>query len=452
MATNLRDRLTDLAGHTPPGAPPPDLWTRGVRRRRLAQAGTTALVAVLILLVGVGGWTVHRTQRGIEPVDTRGTAHLPDRFFAPSPWLHAFDGPPGRLVAVGVAERKSLLHSTTSAYGVTASGGEYGFLDLSGLADRVDYASAVPPALSPDGRYVAYWVTGTPSGSANTQLYGQTITGVAIFDAVTGQTQKAELRTAHGLAPETLAWSDRHTLVMGVGQTLSGDDNDQLSGAADQYRLMGWRSGEDGPRPFVVPDGLDAYNAITAGHRSVVVAANGRASWLIWPRHPGRDRRLRVPDLNSTTVVSPGATREASVAGNRNPNHLVVGSMERDVARTRLEPVNGDRQYYRPMVWTDERHVVALVRNPYRHTRDPLTARLDLVDVRTGSARTLVDHLEGGGRGWHELSFATDLFTAPSAHATPPPRPWDLRVTVGLAAFVLLCAGLFGWRISARRP
>lgn len=446
MATDLRARLTDLAGHTPPGGPPRDLWSRGVRRRRVARAGTAALVAGIVLLVGVGSWAIRSGEHRIQPVDTHGTAHLPDRFYEPSAWLPAFDGPPGQLVAVGVAERKSLLHTRIDVYGVTAAGGSYGFLDAPRLAARLDYTSAVPPELSPDGRHVAYWVTGTPPATANTVLYGQTITGVALYDAVTGQVRIAELPTAHGLAPQTLTWSDSRTLVLGVGQAVSGDDREQGASSSNDFRLMGWRIDQNGPKPLDVPKGVDGYNDVTAGHRSVVVAGNERTSWLIWPRHPGRDRRLRVPDLNSTTVVSPDATQEASVAGNRNPNHLVVGSIGPSVATTRLKPVNGSRSYYRPLTWTDDRHVVALVRNPFRNNPDPITARLDLVDVRTGSARTLVDHFDGS------LSLATDLFTAPSAHPAPPPRPWDLRVTVGLVTFGLFSVGLLAWGIRARRP
>jgi len=98
MTTELHERLAGLASVTPATSPPPDLWPRGVRRRRVVAAGRTAVVAVLVLMVGLGGWAWHQT-RPVEPADTHGTPHLPDGFYTPSPWLPSFDGPPGPLVA-----------------------------------------------------------------------------------------------------------------------------------------------------------------------------------------------------------------------------------------------------------------------------------------------------------------------------------------------------------------
>jgi hypothetical protein len=146
MATDLRDRLGDLASHAPPGSPPADLWQRGVRRRRLARAGMAAMVVALVALLGVGGWS-WRDHARVEPVAPQGAPHLPDRFYDPSPWLPSFDDPPGPLVAVGMARRKSLLHSWTDLYGVTASGGRYGFLGVSGLADLAGAGATAPPVL-----------------------------------------------------------------------------------------------------------------------------------------------------------------------------------------------------------------------------------------------------------------------------------------------------------------
>ena len=443
MASELRDRLTDLADHMPSGAPPPDLWRRGVRRRRLGQAATSVLVVALVLVLGAGFWSWGTSQQHVTPVAPQGTPHLPDRFFTPSPWLPTFDQPPGHLVAVGTARHKTLLKTRDDVYGITASTGEYGFLDLQDLAARQDNASAVPPALSPDGRYVGYWVTGTPSGSANTELYGQTITGVAIYDATTGQVRVARLPTTHGLAPVDLTWSDSRTLVMSVGQ-IAGGDGTQRSSTWQDVRLVGWRLEDARPTPLDVPEGVDGSDRISAGRGFVLAAASGHGQrWLVWPREPSLDREIHAPPGNATPVASPGGAALAGVVGNRNPNHLVVGSIPPGPGRVTMHAVNATREYYRPIAWTDHRHVVALVRNPYRNVPGPITARLDLVDVETGSARTLVDHLPGGGNAWAALSFATDLLTAPPTHASAPPAPWDRRaIALGLLIGTALLVGV----------
>jgi DNA-directed RNA polymerase specialized sigma24 family protein len=67
MATDLRERLSDLAAHEPHSAPPADLWRRGVRRRRLTQAGSAAAVAVLVLLLGAGGLAWQADRSRVEP-------------------------------------------------------------------------------------------------------------------------------------------------------------------------------------------------------------------------------------------------------------------------------------------------------------------------------------------------------------------------------------------------
>jgi hypothetical protein len=438
MSSDLRDRLGDLAAQTPVTAPPVDLWDRGVRRRRARRAGSATLVAALVLLLGLGGWTVH-AQRDVQPSDTRGAPHMPDRFYEPSSWLSSFAAAPGALVAIGSADHKSMLHTRRDVYGVTATDGQYGFLDLPHLADRGDYASTVPPALSPDGRYVGFWMTGSPSGLANTQLYGQTITGIGVYDATTGRTRTARLPTRHGLAPESLAWSDARTLVMSVGQARSGDANRQRAASWNRVHLVVWRL-ED---PLPVP--LDAPNAddnVSAGRGFVVIGQR-----LVWPRDPSRDTRMHAPvGTAPTLVVSPGATQVANVAGPRNPNNLQVGRVD-GPGRAKMRRVNQVRQYYRPLVWTDDQHVVAVARS--RSLDGSLTARLELVDVRSGSRRILTTHLAGGGNAWDTLSFASHLLTSPPAHAEPPPHAWNLR---GVALGVLgLLVGLLLAVLMVRR-
>jgi hypothetical protein len=201
MATDLHDRLSDLAGHTPPASPPTDLWDRGVRRRRLARAGQAAIAAVLVLVVALGGWTWHQS-RPIPPADTHGDAQVPDRLYQPSPWLPAFNGPTGPLISVIPTVRNTFWHQENGYVGVTADSGRYGFLRLPGVVDNIFSTEGV--SLSPDGRMLATWVTGEteekPHGASP-------VVGIDVRDLVTGAVYRWRPGTAHGLSTETLVWA-----------------------------------------------------------------------------------------------------------------------------------------------------------------------------------------------------------------------------------------------------
>ncbi|HEX3931544.1 MAG TPA: hypothetical protein VHW64_12630 [Nocardioides sp.] len=149
----------------------------------------------------MGGFARH-AARPVEPADTHGSAHPPDEFFDPSRWLPAFAWPPGPLVALVPARHASLRHTTPGLVGVTAASGQYVFLDLPANAVTTSGADELaPPALSPDGRHLAFWTTGRPSGTPNAHLVGATITGVAVCDTTTGAVVSSPLQTVHGLDP-----------------------------------------------------------------------------------------------------------------------------------------------------------------------------------------------------------------------------------------------------------
>lgn len=433
MAADLRDRLSDLAGATPPGAPPADLWTRGVRRRRAQQTGSALLVAVLVLLIGVGGWTWH-TGREVQPADPGSVARVPDRLYTPSPWLPAFDGPPGRLMAVIPATRRTFWHEQNGFVGVTAASGDYGFLRLPGTVDDLTFAD--PVSLSPDGQRLAVWVTGPVRG----RPHGSTpVAGLDVHDLVTGAVQRWRPATVHGLSPDSLDWAGDDTLLADVGQWAHGGPSPD--GFASGYRTLRWDLPAGRPRPL--PHPLRHLGMTATGHRLVVGHRNG----------------ITVADLDGATApvpvtrvgprqqplwVNPSGTRLVGLKGDGNSGSLVTGRIPGAggdlLGRTTLT-VDKPRHVYALEGWLDDRHAIveAGVTGP------DARGELDSIDVRNGRVRVLIDHFVPS-------QVATDLLSGPSVHATAPPSPPDPRHVLGWSLALALLAGLLLWGIRARRP
>jgi hypothetical protein len=464
MGADLRDRLTDLAGHMQPGAPSGDLWTRGVRRRHAERVGTAVLVAVLVLLVGVGSWTWHAATR-VQPAAPHGAAYLPDHFFFDiSPWTHAFDAPPGPLVKVFPAVRETLFHTENGVVGVTGASGTYGFLDLPSDAVETDAVSD-SLALSPDGRRLAFWISGRPSGPANTTLVdGVTITGVAVYDTVTGEVREHRIETVHGLAPSLLLWVDDHAVALGYAQILAGNGSQNSSTSHVDGDSI-WDLGA--PGPVALPGGtmpLFADNGSTRATRGRVIMPGDRSrSWVTFdPRHPASARTFRTDLAPDVLVLSPDHRRAIGVVV---PPHADSGPL--DVVRV---PAGRDRgaeahlrrlplgdTWIRPLAWVDHDHV-AVVRRIVVH--DPVSGphvagRVELMDIRTGASRTLVAEYGANGTNESDPWVASDFFRAPSMHAVRPPGPPNLRLTVGYLGGAGLIGGLLlvAWGVGrARRP
>lgn len=448
MAADLHERLSDLASHVPPASPPPDLWSRGVRRRRMVEAGRAAVALVLALLVGVGGWAWH-TGRAVEPASPRGMPHIPDRLYRPSPWLSSFGAPPGPLVALLPAERKSLFRTTSGLVGVTGSSGEYGFLDLPSDAVTDAQRPETPPSVSPDGRHVAFWTTGTPSGTPNTHMVGVTITGVGVYDTVSGRVERAPLETTHGLDPDLLSWADDHTLVVGLVQADHGDENPDSCCDGHWTGLATWDiEGNAGAEMLTSPMPIFVDTHTTTGGGGLIVWSNsGRRVHVIDPRPPGKDRWYRLPTSTQQAALSPDGEHLAFVA-NPAKGRLLVGDLppraHDSVARLR-EPAS-ERGFVRVVAWQDDAHVV-VERRVEERTR--AAYRLEVVDTTSGRAQVLVGSARSGDqRDPAGSEFAAGLLSAPVAKATPPPRPWNRRgTTIGL----LIGAALLGLVLRGAR-
>jgi hypothetical protein len=431
MRTDLPDRLADLAEHTPPGSPPADLWDRGVRRHRVAQVGRVVVAAVLVSLIGLGGWTWHST-RPVEPAGTHGSTHLPDRFFLPSPWLRSFDGPPGPLVAIGTATRKSLFHSTRAVYGVTASEGTYGFLDLPAKVDPDPTESG--PALSPDGRHVAYWTSGTITGRPNSEAVG----GVAVYDAESGVTRFFRPSSDHGLTGDTLVWADDDTLVFDVGRWAGGGD----AGTSRNYVGYVWNTRDGQPRPLDDSIGSDlmgsGLSATATGGLVVTPPA-------VLDPGTGHSTRLRSGPTAGPALLTPSLDQLVTLHGDSNPAWIDVRPLRGSLAEGVVEVgaphvLRPSRRVYALLGWVDALHVAAVTRTP----GNTFEQQIDSVDIRTGRST----HLVGGGV---IPTIATGLLSAPTARSASPPRPWDQRWLVGGITCCLLVVGLYLWGATRGR-
>lgn len=222
---DLSTALRRLAGTaTAPGvADPAVLWKQGrtrVRRRRATAVLTTAVVAVAGYLV------LQRPEPTI--VMPAGEIHaraIPKNIYSPSRFLAGVseEGPPGQLAVI--AQKPGDEDHSGSWFGISAATGEYRYLDLPREGSDSEMA------LSPDGRRVAYWVTGTTRKSTfgkgdglnvGGPLPDRPITGVAIYNATTGRVVEHQVLSDFGLLPNDgpqggLAWLSDDTLVFTYG-------------------------------------------------------------------------------------------------------------------------------------------------------------------------------------------------------------------------------------------
>jgi hypothetical protein len=455
MSTDRHERLADLAGHTSPASPPLDLWVRGVRRRRVVAAGRVAVAVVLAFLVGVGGWTWHQT-RPIQPAETHGAGRLPDRFFHDlSPWTRAFSGPPGPLVTVFPNQRETLRHSTTGIIGITAGSSTYGFVGLPDDAVTTLANSDVSLALSPDGRYLAFWVSGTPEGPPNTELEGVTVTGVATYDTVTGQVRESHFPTRHGVDPTTLLWVDDSTLVLSYYQVL-GADGSANAGAAHFGAAATWNVTDDRPTPVTdqtFAAELDSgFTRATDGQ--VILQVLHPRRWMTGdPGDAGSVTTFRTDRTADLLVLSPDHRRAIGVlTGGSDHGPLAVTRVPRLSGGTSaLRPLSFGDRWVRPLAWLDDEHVAVsrkvLVHDPVNG--DYVGSRVDSVDLATGSTHPLLSGVGFSGSSESDPWIATDFLGAPGVEAERPPSPLDLRAwTIGLslaAGLVLLVGASILW-------
>lgn len=436
--STLHQRLADLADLGTADAAtdvrePAAAWQRGLRYRRRRRVGTAAIVVVtLALLASIGGVALVRRDSVIAPAGSNAAAGLPDRLYQPSPWLAgtADEGPLGQLSVLIPAERKVWVGgSSEEVVGVSATSGEYRFLDL---PDRAEGGE-----LSPDGRHVAYWLTGRPSRSPNT-AGGQSlvVTGVAVYDVVTGDVRSAPLETEHGIAVDGLLWADDDTVLVGYGQEMGGDGDPDLSSSSNRHRWFVWPTTARSPQ---------AVALLRAGD-DLDTAAEGRAlaDQRIVDLDGGVANQIRFnASAGNVTALDPTGTRVA-LPGTGGRNNRVPSTLQVTAVDGTTSIVPDSEGTYAALAWVDATHVAIQTLPPPDYIDD---LRVEVVDVVDGTRREVLD---SNGVG-NVFQLTTDLLSEPTLEAVEPPRPPDPRwVAAVLASFALLSGvGLLRWRRRA---
>lgn len=446
MTSTLHDHLARLAEQATPAASAPsgrDLWERGRRYQRRRRAGTAVIAgvaAVLVLVIGTVNW-----QRGAEPpvvAPAGAPVGLPAVVHEPSPWLPGTDGHPlGQLAVVVPDERGGWLGSEQGYVGISATTGEYRFLDLP------DRASGTEVALAPDGRHVAYWTTGPTTGSPNT-AFGQsdTVAGVAVYDTTTGEVARHLVETEHGLWDDLLVWVDADTLGIDFHQYAGGEgDSDMDQSSGREAPALRWDLGGD-PVPYPELDALDMpYPTPSVAGRVALGSEDGIA---IVTDAGVRDIGGQGFVDPQTVAINPSGTMLAGVTqrGGRSPNRVTAAQVPRD-GRWLFAEVTENRQNFRVLGWTDDHHVV-VQRQPERSPASGCICMVLVeVDVRTGEATPFVDlppdHYQAG-------LWAADLLDEPVVDRPEPATPMSPRLTLALLVLTLGGAAFGVWRWRRR--
>jgi len=405
------------------------------------------LGVTMLLLFGWGGIGWMRSSTDLGPAGPSTDLRLPDRIFTPSRWLPGTDstGPLGPLAAVMQTDRGGWLGTTQGVAGISAATGAYAFLDLPDLAQH----AWAHPSLSPDGRHVAYWVTGPTTDTPNRQA-GEPIAGVGVYDPTTGETRTWRTSTDHGLWPRDLAWADAGHLVITFNQFMGGEgDSDMAQSSGAHAPLQVWDLTQAQPASIPGMRGTTLYGVPGGGW--IPVSGEGRWGFrMIDVVGDSGERQFTVSaDMSSGggASISPDGRRIAAVYGSRNPNHIGIAVVPHGLRGIALEPVSQDRNSWTVLGWLDETHVISRVAVEQPDSWLAAVARTDIETGKSINLCTLPEHSGGGN-----VFVAVELLGGPSRPAVAPPTPLDPRILTAGTLLVIAAGGWLLWKWRRRAP
>ncbi|WP_323791065.1 hypothetical protein [Nocardioides sp.] len=456
--TTLKQRLDQLAEDAPDGSasqtPEGDLWRRGKRLQRRQGVVTASFVAALVIGIGALSSLVMDARSYSVPVadnDTEVALGLPSRLYVPSPWTPSTDetGPIGPLVALVSAYRRATTWGgeAQAFAGVSAAGG-YAFLTLEDLADTEQPETPVAP--SPDGRWLAYYLTGATASDPYVSE-GDPVVGVALYDSVTGETKRTVLETDHGLHVDDLTWVG-DTLLAEYGQITEFSSTPESSGlSADIVGFLRWDTSDGALEPAVPYKVFPNFYESSPGPDGTLVVKRGRCAFDLLSADGSIEPLSRLDVLCEGPVhLSPDGqrvvtTEDVDGAGRSTgrPGPMVVADVsgpDEGVIRVLDEKPDAG-----VIGWADDTHLIV---QEYDETDQ--SRRYVSLDVDTGERVEVMEQ----PRGFLEypVLIASDALTGPGFAAPEPDFPSNPRYAWALGgALVVLLGGNFLWRHRVRR-
>jgi hypothetical protein len=438
----LSGALRELARDVVPADPvePGALWQQGRQRVRRRRAAGAAVVVVAALLAGLAGLLVPQPTV-VMPAGPVHEPALPKNVYTPSRWLAGTDdeGPLGRLAVLSSA----LRGDEGGVFGISATTGEYRFLDLTDRVRNTDVA------LSSDGRLVAYWITGPTAGTPYPdEPGGQAVGGIAIYDAETGRVRRALFSTDHGLSATAPVWHDERTVAVEERQKTS------RTGVARTGTYL-WAVGDAAPHrvadvnaevarrqlnrdgSFLLPTRSgNVFETFALSDGQVVPGPRLELPAQVTPETSAEDTSyLSVSRSGDLVAVVPNAADGYS-------NPLMVGTVGPDGRVASLELVD-KVQAVEFLGWRDDHTALVLgtpAGGPYRllsaDLREKTVHRLGTVGVSASSIGPQV---------------AADLVSAPMVHGLRPPDPVDPRWRVAAVAVLMVIVGAVSAALIRRR-
>jgi hypothetical protein len=420
-------------------------------------------IASVVAVVAVAGLTMTE-PRATMPAGPVHAAALPENIYTPSRWLSgtAQSGALGRLAVLARAPGR---HGD-AAYGVSATDGTYRFLDL---PERIRDSDV---ALSPDGRYVAYWTAGHLSGAS----YGNTVSdvdkravaGFGVYDSVTGRTSRHVVGSAHGIEPDApgLTWlgGDRlmvsFSILIGPGESssdaayLSGPDTTVMTPSGNPF---------DYSERYVMPDGslvgangtdssTETYFRLTddllpTGSRFTLPAGGypdlaviGKTVVVTGYTGNGGFERPRVGTMGADDSVRSfrtlGTMLSTELLGWRADGTILVAGVPGRISKTDGADDSG--------IDPDDRGIAP------EHAKGGLSmkpASVYDIDLASGAVKRL-----GTAEAGQQLQIASTLLNVPMVDGRKPPHPLDPRLRNSGIAAVVLVIGWGAWLWRRRKP